>query len=101
MDGSLNSPWIFGRLVPQISRQGGHDGPGPFSDDFKGDAVAQITERGYPVAGREEFPKLWERIHYRDEMPSNCEQLHCNELAVMNDWLADGRAPNCRESVRS
>ena len=25
-------------------------GPGHFPDDFKRDAVAQITERGYPVA---------------------------------------------------
>jgi len=25
-------------------------GKGKFSDDFKRDAVAQITERGYPVA---------------------------------------------------
>ncbi|MEM5585489.1 transposase, partial [Roseibium sp. AS2] len=25
-------------------------GPSNFSDDFKRDAVAQITERGYPVA---------------------------------------------------
>lgn len=25
-------------------------GTGTFSDDFKGDAVAQITERGYPVS---------------------------------------------------
>lgn len=25
-------------------------GPGHFTDDFKRDAVAQITERGYPVA---------------------------------------------------
>ena len=25
-------------------------GEGDFSDDFKRDAVAQITERGYPVA---------------------------------------------------
>ncbi|WP_051856473.1 transposase, partial [Thioclava atlantica] len=31
-------------------RQGGHDEQRPaFSDDFKRDAVAQITERGYPV----------------------------------------------------
>ena len=33
-----------------ILRQGGHDEQRPaFSDDFKRDAVAQITERGYPV----------------------------------------------------
>ena len=27
-------------------------GKGNFSDDFKRDAVAQITERGYPVSER-------------------------------------------------
>ncbi|OOY26343.1 hypothetical protein BMI90_18250 [Thioclava sp. L04-15] len=33
-----------------ILRQGGHDEQRPtFSDDFKRDAVAQITERGFPV----------------------------------------------------
>ena len=26
-------------------------GKGNFSDEFKRDAVAQITERGYPIAG--------------------------------------------------
>lgn len=31
-------------------RQGGDDGAGNFSDDFKRDAVAQVAERGYPVA---------------------------------------------------
>lgn len=29
---------------------GGKDGEPNFSDEFKRDAVAQITERGYPVA---------------------------------------------------
>ena len=32
-------------------------GKANFSDDFKRDAVAQITERGYPVAGR--YPDGW------------------------------------------
>lgn len=27
-------------------------GKSPFTDDFKRDAVLQITERGYPVAGQ-------------------------------------------------
>jgi transposase len=31
-------------------RIGGDDGKPNFSDEFKRDAVAQITERGYPVA---------------------------------------------------
>lgn len=29
-------------------RQGGHEGAGNLTDEFKRDAVAQITERGYP-----------------------------------------------------
>lgn len=33
-----------------ILRQGGEDGTASFSEDFKRDGVAQITERGYPVA---------------------------------------------------
>jgi hypothetical protein len=38
------TPWIL------ILRTGGDDGKPNFSDAFKRDAVAQITERGYPVA---------------------------------------------------
>ena len=33
-------------------------GKGNFSDDFKRDAVAQITERGYPIFIRE----VWQRM---------------------------------------
>lgn len=37
-------------LYPERLPQSQVLGQSPFSDDFKRDAVTQITERGYPVA---------------------------------------------------
>ncbi|MGO4171921.1 hypothetical protein [Bosea sp. TAF32] len=40
----------------------------------------------------EDFQQLWELAHDRDEMPSDYETWHRNAVAVMNAWLARGRA---------
>ena len=40
----------------------------------------------------EDFQKLWELAHDRDEMPSDYDVWHRRAVAVMNAWLAKGRA---------
>uniref|UniRef100_A0A9E8CJB0 Uncharacterized protein n=1 Tax=Bosea sp. NBC_00436 TaxID=2969620 RepID=A0A9E8CJB0_9HYPH len=45
-----------------------------------------------PWYEREDFSQLWELAHDRDEMPSDYETWHRNAVAVMNAWLARGRA---------
>ena len=42
-------------------------GKGNFSDDFKRDAVAQITERGYPVAEVSTAPRRFAAFALRLE----------------------------------
>lgn len=54
------------------------------------------TVEAYTVAmpwyERDDFQKLWEVAHDRDEMPCSYEEWHRNAVAVMNAWLAHGRA---------
>ncbi|MCR4521609.1 MULTISPECIES: hypothetical protein [Bosea] len=45
-----------------------------------------------PWYEREDFSQLWELAHDREEMPSDYEAWHRNAVAVMNIWLARGRA---------
>lgn len=40
----------------------------------------------------EDFPLLWELAHDRAEMPPRYEDWRSNAEAVMNVWLARGRA---------
>lgn len=40
----------------------------------------------------EDFQKLWELAHDRDQMPSDYESWHQNAVAVRNAWLMRGRA---------
>lgn len=40
----------------------------------------------------EDFRQLWELAHDRDQMPPDYETWHRNAVAVMNAWLARGRA---------
>ena len=40
----------------------------------------------------EDFSELWNLAHDRDEMPSDYDTWHRNAVAVMNAWLARGRA---------
>lgn len=54
------------------------------------------TVQAYTVAlpwyEREDYQKLWELAHDRDEMPGDYEVWHAAALSVMNAWLARGRA---------
>ena len=54
------------------------------------------TVEAYTVAmpwyERDDFTRLWELAHDRDQMPSDYETWHQNAVAVMNTWLARGRA---------
>lgn len=54
------------------------------------------TIDGYTVAlpwyEPEDFHQLWEMADDRDEMPPDYEVWHHNAVAVMNAWLARGRA---------
>lgn len=52
----------------------------------------EIYTVAMPWYGREDFSRLWELAHDRDEMPSSYEVWHRNALAVVNAWLAWGRA---------
>lgn len=45
-----------------------------------------------PWYEREDFSQLWELAHDRDEMPSDYDTWHRDAVAVMNAWLARGRA---------
>jgi len=45
-----------------------------------------------PWYERDDFHRLWELAHDRDEMPSDYEAWHKQAMAVMNAWLARGRA---------
>lgn len=45
-----------------------------------------------PWYEREDFSRLWELAHDREDMPSDYETWHRNAIAVMNAWLARGRA---------
>ena len=72
---------------------------GKFSDDFKRDAVAQITERGYPVAevskrlGVTEHPiyALEEEVlkaHRAELDRSSCNATDCTGLGhVRPNWI--------------
>ncbi|MEZ2405744.1 hypothetical protein GGC47_000007 [Bosea sp. OAE752] len=54
------------------------------------------TFEAYTVAlpwyEREDFHRLWDLAHDRDQMPADYEEWHRNAVAVMNAWLARGRA---------
>ncbi|WP_377848599.1 hypothetical protein [Bosea sp. UC22_33] len=54
------------------------------------------TVEAYTVAlpwyERDDFRRLWELAHDRDEMPGDYETWHAAALSVMNAWLARGRA---------
>lgn len=54
------------------------------------------TVEAYTVAlpwyEREDFAKLLRLAQDRDEMPADYETWHRNAVAVMNAWLARGRA---------
>ncbi len=64
----------------------------------RGRSAKQVkpTVDAYTVAmpwyERDDFQKLWELAHDRDEMPSCYEEWHRNAVAVMNAWLSRGRA---------
>jgi hypothetical protein len=45
-----------------------------------------------PWYEREDFSQLWQLAHDRDQMPADYETWHRNAVAVMNVWLARGRA---------
>jgi hypothetical protein len=45
-----------------------------------------------PWYEREDFAKLLRLAQDRDEMPADYETWHRNAVAVMNAWLARGRA---------
>lgn len=45
-----------------------------------------------PWYEREDFQQIWELAHDRDEMPADYDTWHRNAVAVMNAWLARGRA---------
>ena len=45
-----------------------------------------------PWYERDDFHRLWEFAHDRDEMPSDYEVWQRQAMAVMNAWLARGRA---------
>ncbi|MBN9453282.1 MAG: hypothetical protein J0I42_15140 [Bosea sp.] len=45
-----------------------------------------------PWYERDDFQQIWELAHDRDEMPSDYDTWHRNAVAVMNGWLARGRA---------
>lgn len=40
----------------------------------------------------EDFAQLWALSHDRDEMPADYETWHRSAVAVVNGWLARGRA---------
>lgn len=54
------------------------------------------TVEAYTVAlpwyEREDFPHLWAMADDRDEMPADYDVWHRNAIAVVNAWLARGRA---------
>lgn len=54
------------------------------------------TVEAYTVAlpwyEREDYQRLWELAHDRDEMPGDYEVWHAAAVDVMNAWLARGRA---------
>lgn len=45
-----------------------------------------------PWYEKEDYHRLWELAHDRHEMPSDYEGWHQQAIAVMNAWLARGRA---------
>ncbi len=45
-----------------------------------------------PWYERDDFHRLWELAHDRDEMPADYEVWQKQAMAVMNAWLARGRA---------
>ncbi|KRE04325.1 hypothetical protein ASE61_25695 [Bosea sp. Root670] len=45
-----------------------------------------------PWYERDDFQRLWELAHDRDEMPSDYDVWLAAALSVMNAWLARGRA---------
>lgn len=45
-----------------------------------------------PWYERDDFHRLWELAHDRNEMPSDYDVWHKEAMAVMNAWLARGRA---------
>jgi hypothetical protein len=45
-----------------------------------------------PWYEREDFETLWQLAHDHDEMPRDYEVWHASATAVMNAWLARGRA---------
>ncbi|TQI72873.1 hypothetical protein FHT98_0592 [Bosea sp. AK1] len=54
------------------------------------------TVEAYTVAlpwyEHNDYRRLWELAHDRDEMPGDYETWHAAALSVMNAWLARGRA---------
>lgn len=45
-----------------------------------------------PWYDREDFAELWALAHDREEMPADYDVWHRNATAVVNAWLAQGRA---------
>ncbi len=45
-----------------------------------------------PWYEEDDFHRLWELAQDREDMPSNYEVWHQQAMAVMNAWLARGRA---------
>ena len=66
---------------------------GPLADGWED---VKPTVESYTVAlpwyERDDFHRLWELAHDRDEMPGDYDVWHEQALAVMNAWLARGRA---------
>lgn len=60
-----------------------------------GDPVKPTVE-AYTVAlpwyERQDFQRLWQIAHDRDEMPSDYDDWHRRAMSVVNAWLARGRA---------
>jgi transposase-like protein len=74
-------------------------GTGNFSDDFKRDAVAQITERGYPVAEVSERLGVSQHSLYawkrKFSKPSGCQPAR---LTVLGMRLG---GPNHEQAIRT
>ncbi|MBN9453877.1 MAG: hypothetical protein J0I42_18210 [Bosea sp.] len=45
-----------------------------------------------PWYAPEDFQRIWELAHDRDEMPSDYEVWRASAMSVMSAWLARGRA---------
>ncbi|RYF31622.1 MAG: hypothetical protein EOO23_01935 [Comamonadaceae bacterium] len=54
--------------------------------------TVDVYAAALPWYGRDDFQRLWELAHDRDEMPGDYEAWHAAALNVMNAWLARGRA---------